>query len=283
MGKSQARSSIDFWAILSMFWGNEAANELRDLIFGPAIHHDGEDSTAKTFVNRLYNVITLTPKAHKFWSEGLFVLEPHPDDDPNDQRNLRAIFYWVYPHESSHLGPGIYPLINLTSPLPSVSPTLSQSPGSGYIGLTNGRTNPLSPIGDGHIVSFTTDDPTKSPLPSRELLYLQSTLIRVLRMAGRAGWDVREMNESDRDVDSVVNEGESEGLESSATGPTTLWTNSTLPESRPMDGAQNQNKSRLRYIISRIRTLFHSGDTAAKVVNTTVPHLQHKQQGGKKT
>jgi hypothetical protein len=207
----------------------------------------------------------------------MFVLEPHPDDDPNDQHNLRAIFYWVYPHESSFPGPGIYPPINLTSPLPPISTTIIQAPGSGYVGLIDGRTEPPSRIRDGQIVSFTTDDPIKFPLPSRELLYLQSTLIRVLRMAGRAGWDVREMNESDRDVDSIINEGEIEGFGSSVASPTTFWTNSTPSESRPTDEVRKRTKGRLRHIISRIRTLFRGGDTAAKAVDTAV------RQGGKKT
>ncbi|KAI9769014.1 MAG: hypothetical protein M1839_003844 [Geoglossum umbratile] len=276
LGKSQARSTIDLWAVLGMFWGDDPTNELRDLIFGRPTGDNSADSTSKTFINKLYNVITLAPNAHDLWAEGTFVLEPHPDDDSNDQHNLRAVFYWIRPHESTHIAPGIYPLININSPLPPISPTLCQGPGSGYIGLSNGRVYPPSPIEDGHIVSFSTNDLITSPLPSRQLLYLQAALIRVLRMAGRAGWDVREMNESERDVDSVVNDGGSERRRldgSSTTGPTTLWTNSSSSEPKPTttnlaDETQHRKNNRfLQHITSRVKTLFR-GNNITKIVRT---------------
>ncbi|KAI9773069.1 MAG: hypothetical protein M1840_008189 [Geoglossum simile] len=275
LGKSQARSTIDLWAVLRMFWGDDPTNELRDLIFGPPTDDDNADSTSKTLINKLYNVITLAPDAHMLWAEGVFVLEPHSDDDPDDQHNLRAVFYWVYPHEYTLPAPGIYPLININSPLPPISPTLS--PGPGYTGLINGRVSPPSFVEDGRIISFSTNDPITSPLPSRQLLYLQATLTRVLRMAGRAGWDVRWMNESERDVDSVVNEGESERRRldgSSTTEPTAPRSNSPPSEPKPtatspMDKTQHQNKSRFfQHIISRVKTLFHIDNITTKLART---------------
>ncbi|KAH0551757.1 hypothetical protein GP486_007024 [Trichoglossum hirsutum] len=277
LGKSQARSTIDLWAVLPMFWGDGPTNELRDLIFGPPTGDSSADSTSKTFINKLYNIVTLAPHAHSLWAEGAFVLEPHPDDDSNDQHNLQAVFYWIHPHESTHSAPGIYPLININAPLPRIIPTLSQAPESGYMGLSNGRVYPPSPIEDGHIISFTTDDPITSPLPSRQLLNLQAALIRVLRMAGRAGWDVRWMNESEGDIDSIVNGDESQGRRldgSSDTEPTTLWTNSSPSEPKPTatnltDETQYRNKSHfLRHIISQVKTLFRGDNITTKLVRT---------------
>ncbi|KAH0544730.1 hypothetical protein FGG08_001097 [Glutinoglossum americanum] len=203
MGKSQARADIEFWAVLRMFWGNEATKELQDLIFGPP---DQGNSNSKTLVNRLYNVMIMWPDAHALWADGCFALEPHPDDDPSDERTQRAVVHWVYPHESSRLEPGVFAPINLTDQLPPLSTILS---GDGrWVGLPDGRTNPPTFIQDGHVITFHTDDPIARPLPSRELLRLQYSLIRVLRMAGRAGWDMREMNDSDRDIDSVFADGD---------------------------------------------------------------------------
>ena len=58
-------------------------------------------------------------------------------------------------------------------------------------------------VQDGGVITFRTDGPVALPLPNRELCSLQNFFIRVLRMAGRAGWDMREMNVSDSDVDSI--------------------------------------------------------------------------------
>ncbi len=56
------------------------------------------------------------------------------------------------------------------------------------------------PIMDGHIVTFTTNDPINAPVPHRDLLMLQCLLIRVLRMAGRSGEDMLETFDSDDEV-----------------------------------------------------------------------------------
>ena len=59
-------------------------------------------------------------------------------------------------------------------------------------------------IQDGDIFTLRTVDPIKKPLPSLELLNLQCHLVRVLRMADRAGGDMLETIESDIDLSSVA-------------------------------------------------------------------------------
>lgn len=59
-------------------------------------------------------------------------------------------------------------------------------------------------IQDGDIFTLRTVDPIKKPLPSLELLNLQCYLVRVLRLAGRAGGDMLETVESDIDLSSVA-------------------------------------------------------------------------------
>ncbi|KAH0563424.1 hypothetical protein GP486_001999, partial [Trichoglossum hirsutum] len=195
VGKSQARSTIDLWTVLEMFWGSVRTANVKELIFGL----EYQDSTAKTLVNRLYNVLTLSRNAHGYWADGLFVLEPYPDDGAHDQHTQRAVFRWIYPNESSRIGPGSFTDIDIADATPALRTDLT---GDGHrVVLFNLDTNQL--VQDGDIVTFHTHDPITHPLPSRELLWLQCFLVRVLRMAGRAGWDMREMNYSDSDIDSV--------------------------------------------------------------------------------
>ena len=58
----------------------------------------------------------------------------------------------------------------------------------------------LSPIMDGHIVTFRSSDLVNAPVPDRDLLMLQCFLIRVLRMAGRAVEDMLETFGTDDEV-----------------------------------------------------------------------------------
>lgn len=53
---------------------------------------------------------------------------------------------------------------------------------------------------DGHIVTFTTNDPINAPLPHWDLFMLQCFFIRVLRMALRAGEDMLETFDSDDEL-----------------------------------------------------------------------------------
>ncbi|KAI9781075.1 MAG: hypothetical protein M1839_006353 [Geoglossum umbratile] len=222
VGKSQARATGDLWAVLRMFWGEARTQELQNLVFGPP---DPVKPNAKTWVNKLYNVLTMSPDAHTYWANGFFVLEPHSGDDVEDRYTQRAVFRWIYPHESSRLEPGVFAPIQLTAPTPPLSTSISR--GGGFIGLVAGRANPPTLIQDGYVITLRTDDPGERPLPSRELLGLQTALIRVLRMAGRAGWDMQEMNYSDSDVDEVRGGDELIGNSSggSLTGPATLGAN----------------------------------------------------------
>ncbi|KAI9759366.1 MAG: hypothetical protein M1840_003370 [Geoglossum simile] len=240
VGKSRACATGDLWAVLRMFWGEVRTQKLQNLVFGP---QDLMESNAKTLVNRLYNVLTMSPDAHTYWANGFFVLEPHPEDDVDNLYTQRAVFYWIYPHESLQLEPGVFTSIQLTHPTPPLSTLIS--PGEGYIGLVDGRANPPRFIQDGHVIIFQTDDPVMRPLPSRELLWLQAILIRVLRMAGRAGWDMLEMNYSDSDVDEVRGDDEisedhslsaATGTDQLKIGPTNSRVETALPANLPGRG-----------------------------------------------
>ncbi|KAH0562852.1 hypothetical protein GP486_002525 [Trichoglossum hirsutum] len=228
VGKSQARASTDLWTVLRMFWGEDEISRLQSLIFGPPT--DPPDPNARTLVNQLYNVITISAQAHMFWGHGYFVLEPHPEDNPQDTLTQRAVFYWVYPHPSSRVAPGEFTPIPLTAELPPVTDIEPDEEVSLF--FRDDMTGQPRFVESGHIVTFRTDDPVLKPLPSRELLWLQCTLVRILRMAGRAGWDMQEMNYSERDVDSI---------HGSLGGVATLEGGST-PSRRHSDGPSGRDK-----------------------------------------
>jgi len=184
-----------------MFWGDDEVRELQSLVFGPPAIPP--NPTARTQVNSLYNVITLSADAHTHWGHGYFTLEPHPDNHPGNLETQRAIFYWVRPNGSSRISAGVYGPIQLTAQLPELSDigVFAGEDISLYFTDANGRPQFVE---DGHTVTFTTPNPDSRPLPSMKLLWLQCTLVRVLRMAGRAGWDAHEVNYSDTDVSSIA-------------------------------------------------------------------------------
>lgn len=250
-----------------MFWGEEQVTELHNLIFGPP--KSPFDPNSKTLINRLYNVVTMSADAHAQWSNGYFVLEPHPDDDPAELHSQRAVLYWIYPHESSRLSPGVFSPIELVADSPPLSSHMSDDNRRVALYYFDEVTQQPRNVENGHIIKFGTDDPISSPLPSRELLWLQSCLIRVLRMAGRAGWDMREMNESGSDIDSI---GANDGLEREPDrGPSVSGGNQPIP---PQSGT-------LPAIIRTSSAQQHSALPPATVQTTAEikPPLLHRTVG----
>lgn len=73
---------------------------------------------------------------------------------------------------------------------------------------------------DGQIVTLMTVDPIKTPLPSLDLLNLQCHLVRVLRMARRAGGNMLGTIDSDLDASLVA---ASESLDGDFNA-SSLWT-----------------------------------------------------------
>ncbi|MCJ1344561.1 hypothetical protein MMC31_002764 [Peltigera leucophlebia] len=172
-----------------MFWRpfGGLKGRLQQLIFGSP-----ETTTphSKTRINALYNMLTLSPDAHNLWADGKFTLEPLGAEANLYQ--LRAAFRWTPPRSEDPKELGI-----------------ATDPGTiELIPLDEGELifdhHTRSELTDGHIVTITTHDPVIAPLPSRDLLMLQYFLIRVLRMAGRAGADMLETFDSDDEVSSIA-------------------------------------------------------------------------------
>lgn len=169
-----------------MFWGTQRTTELQQLIFG-----DSDDahvnSIRKTRINALYNMITLSPDAHTLWGAGDFILEPLGEDKIHESK---AIFRQMPVCEGPNEVSIKFEISSFQINYANVEP------------LFNNVARTV--IEDGHEVTFSTSDPITKPLPSRYLLELQSFLIRILRLAGRAGNDMLETFDSDRDVSSLA-------------------------------------------------------------------------------
>ena len=166
-----------------MFWGLERKDQLLQLIFGP---RDITTPNSKTQINALCNMITLSPEAHTSWARGKFTLDPlGAEANPYE---LRARFQWM-PQKSERPKE-----LGIAADLTSIE-LIPLTIGTRLVNLET-----LLPIIDGHIVTFTTNDPINAPVPHRDLLMMQSFFIRVLRMAGRAGEDMLETFDSDDEV-----------------------------------------------------------------------------------
>lgn len=249
-----------------MFWGRERKEILHQKIFGDP---KGIAPDSKTLINALYNMITLGSDAHRSWSRGIFLLEPLEQFSPYE---LRLVVQYMPPRSK---GPSE---IEMDSDPASIG--LTPIPNEElFVNFSD-----FSPIKDGHIVTIRTSDPSKAPLPDPGLLMLQSFLIRVLRMAGRAGNDMLETFDTDDEVSSIAaSESGPSGWDTTATtthqnssyenhnrkkqslvvistnqqGPVTKMTQllKQPPQKRP---------SVTHKIWSRVRTLFRTGNSVGK-------------------
>ena len=143
-----------------------------------------------TLIKGLHNMITLSPDAHNAWAEGDFTLEPL--EEGLGQHEMRAKVQYIPRHidNPKTLEVDVDPASIETKPLQNSDLLVDRET--------------FSPIMDGHIITFRTSDPFKSPLPHPDLLMLQCFLIRALRMAGRAGQDMLQTFESDDEVSSIA-------------------------------------------------------------------------------
>ena len=143
---------------------------------------------SRTCINQLCNMITLSPEIHTLWGMGRFILEPVDEPMNPYKQNLRL--QWVPPRRSS----GNIPLLTDPKSLDETEAKLTL-PRNHITGTK---------VDSGSIISVTTEDPLQYPLPDRDLLRLQCNLIRVMRMAGRAGGDLLETYDSDSEVPSIA-------------------------------------------------------------------------------
>ena len=164
-----------FWPLLEYFWETDRINNWRRTIFpDPQNPHTG--------IKSCFNLISLCPNAHSFWSRGLFALKPL--ELSGDRKRLDIQFFWQ-PHVKSKADERLDLLTE-----PSSSRGLNSAD---ECALPSFYMNQPVNIRSGDTFTLTTDDPESRPLPSLELLDMQWVLQRLVAMCGVNGRGLKPM------------------------------------------------------------------------------------------
>jgi hypothetical protein len=154
-----------FWSYLNVCWREEDVNKWVTILFSS----DSE-------VENCFNLICLNSVAHDLWSKGHFVLKPLSISDDRKMMNLE--FYWQYRYKHKWTDKVDLTMVPISSrDLDGVDRNT---------GLYNRDRAVGRPICTGDVFELTTDDPSKYPLPSMDLLDMQWKLQRMVGMKGAA-------------------------------------------------------------------------------------------------
>jgi hypothetical protein len=159
-----------FWGHLKNFWSKEKVAAWEAELFPVDICEFG--------IERVYNLISLSPEVHRMWSQGAFALKPISESD--DKMILEVQFFWQEKQKD------IQQTMSLLT-TPSSTKGLNQNVGAfgGAVWLFRNDKR----IQSGDYIKLQTDDPETKPLPSFQLLELQWFLQRIQGMAGAADID----------------------------------------------------------------------------------------------
>jgi hypothetical protein len=156
-----------FWTHLKIFWPEEKVAAWTAELFPQGINEIG--------VERVYNLITLSPTAHTYWNRGAFALKPISVNE--DKTTLKVQFFWQKKQNTQAT------MSLLTTPFSTEDLDLNEGAfdhGVTWLSDYNKR------IKSGDIFELKTDDVRTRPLPSFQLLEMQWFLTRVVGMAGAA-------------------------------------------------------------------------------------------------
>ncbi|KAJ0414995.1 hypothetical protein BJY00DRAFT_318290 [Aspergillus carlsbadensis] len=160
----------DFWNVLRDLWTEEKISLWQRDVMG--------DEGTET----LLNLMCMDPTVHGLWGMARFALRPL--ELSSDKKRLTVEFHWL---------PALkYEERRLT--IPPASPTNTNSAPGGtrlYDCATDKR------IQTGDVLTFTTSDPIKLPLPSIALLDMQWNLNRLTALSGAADVSDEELDSDD--------------------------------------------------------------------------------------
>jgi hypothetical protein len=160
-----------FWGHLKNFWSKEKVAAWEAELFPAGIYEFG--------IERVYNLISLSPEVHRMWSRGAFALKPISESD--DKMILEVQFFWQKKQTDTQQTMSL-----LTTPFSTEG--LDQNVGAFDRGAWLSRYGTRR-IKSGDYFKLQTDDPETKPLPSFQLLELQWFLQRIQGMAGAADID----------------------------------------------------------------------------------------------
>ena len=178
------KGQTTFWRLLKVFWDDDHVDKWRNKIFPDPQHPD-------TGVESCFNLICLSPNAHKYWGNGRFALKPLKLSD--DEKELTVQFFWQpqYNHKLDDY------VDLLREPLSSEGLDCAEKEGEEFFLGYRSEDRSFREIRSGDIFTLTTDDPGRRPLPSWELLEMQWILQRITAMSGAAGTPELDLNDDD--------------------------------------------------------------------------------------
>ncbi|KAL2866524.1 HNH endonuclease signature motif containing protein [Aspergillus lucknowensis] len=168
--KVGSQGYTEFWARLSVLWPAEKVQAWEDAVLG------------RERTEILPNLISLAPTVHGLWGKAKFALRPI--ELSADQTTLTVEFHWLQDSAYEPRDLRIRPA-NPTE----LDGTTRQTR------LFDCRTKRC--ICSGDILTFTTEDPEKLPLPSVDLLQMQWLLNRLVALAGAADVTDEELDPDD--------------------------------------------------------------------------------------
>jgi len=158
-----------FWDHLKIFWPKEKIAAWEAEMFPRGIDDIG--------IDRVCNLITVSPNVHGYWNRGAFALKPI--SVYNDNTSLKVQFFWQKKQKDIGATMSL-----LTTPFSTED--LDVNEGAANHGITRLFNVTDKRIKSGDFFELHTDDAIARPLPSFQLLEMQWFLQRVIGMAGAA-------------------------------------------------------------------------------------------------
>jgi len=231
----------DVFQFLTFLAGPSVVRQLKEYLF------NATDTAGRTRINRLENLVCLSPTNHDMFGRGYFVLEPVGDPlaslgDHGQLWSYEVKFSWVPQnkprqgtrkilmagiHVSDHsldtvngverswdltqvLDPGVQQLQDEDETL--VGAFISRFPRQLRQRIRPGQHAHLISVETGFLFSVTTTDPINHPLPHPDLLALHAVVMRIARAAGASHMPDGDWGFDDDGSDAQVLEGVPEDL-----------------------------------------------------------------------
>jgi hypothetical protein len=166
---------FDFWTMLQNFWSIDRIQKWWDVIFT-------DQNSLHKGIETCHNLISLSYDAHVYWTKAYFALKPLQLS--GDQKALDVEFHWLPKYRRS-----------TASTLDILAPPESPEGSRADMRLYNFSTDRR--ICSGQVITLTTEDPEKQPLPHPALLEMQWILQRLTAMSGGAEINDNFDNEDD--------------------------------------------------------------------------------------
>ena len=177
---SDSPDKPNIWRLLKYFWTEEHVERWYKNLFDP----QKDDRFAGDVC---YNMISLSPDAHRYHWSGYFALKPVKISE--DKKCLSVKLYWLPKVD----GPISSSVSRLCDPPSQLEGNPSQGPGLARLFNYEMPISGCFPcIKSGDEIKLTTEDPENCPLPHWELLEMQWILNRVVVMSGDVDIDVED-------------------------------------------------------------------------------------------